>query len=1011
MSMMKMGNNKHLISLLILLLLLMQQTHCVSSQRIYAYNEQAQQQQQQQQQTINNRVVNSHLLSTKDTGNNNNVNNDINDLNLIVSTLDGDIYSFRFKDGMLNWMIENDRPLYTTSQQNQHQQTQQNNNNNNNNRLDGEDEEEYDAPLLIPNIDGSGEFYQYVDGSIQKIPYTLFDIIQSSPLMTKTQTTKPDSSSDSDQQNTLYIGSKFTTVIVLDTDTGKILKTMSRDGQWEEGCPTMMTDFTQPNTLILTRSDYKVVAIDPSSGAERWNLSLGEYTPFPASPSSVLNDDFEFEGSIEVFQLNNRYKIFVKKNEVLMANNYWETILKSPPVSIYAHSVSEGVLQRLDFTRKFTGNQFEMLPHPDRSTDLVPSGWQPTFIFDTYDGQLYITSNEKRNGKDNSNNNQLVIENNNANMITDGSEQNKSTPPVNGGSGTALSLAELIESNQVKVSLLLFAVVFILFKMYTTYKKIMQSKPRSSSSNINASKNKTPKKKKKPQQAQSHKNEQRVDDEEQEQEQEQEHIEGALQQKFQEVQEKVQEKMQEAVQAPAQEQDGPLTMTTTTTTTKTTSTDTTGHLAASPTSPLAMAATGDTSETVVSISVTNRIFLDNGNTRVGKLEMSSNVLGTGSCGTVVFEGYLEGRKVAVKRMLKQFIKFADREVALLLHSDEHMNVVRYHAKEEDNEFIYLALSYCKHSLDAMVSSKQLTDYKSITITPVMLRMISELIAGLSHLHSLNIVHRDVKPQNILVDPNNRIKISDMGLGKKLDGESHSLTFTSDSFGWQPAEYLNGTNKNTKKVDIFSMGCVIFYLVTGQNPFGGKYTREKNVLKGKFDIEPIAHLPDLYDLVHSMIVYDQALRPSIEECKIHPFFWSPHKQMIFLVAASDYLEFEDPNSALIVELDKLSGEVIGSGQSEWWSRLDQILIDNIGRYRKYNGKSLRDLLRVIRNKFNHYRDLPADVQNCLGALPEGFLGYFKQRFPRLIITTYHFIKKHLRNESQFKQIFMTEEATG
>ena len=54
-----------------------------------------------------------------------------------------------------------------------------------------------------------------------------------------------------------------------------------------------------------------------------------------------------------------------------------------------------------------------------------------------------------------------------------------------------------------------------------------------------------------------------------------------------------------------------------------------------------------------------------------------------------------------------------------------------------------------------------------------------------------------------------------------------------------------------------------------------------------------------------------------------------------------------------------------------ARFDGELIENLGRYRKYNQSSLRDLLRVIRNKHNHFRELPESLQAKLGPLPQGY----------------------------------------
>jgi hypothetical protein len=74
----------------------------------------------------------------------------------------------------------------------------------------------------------------------------------------------------------------------------------------------------------------------------------------------------------------------------------------------------------------------------------------------------------------------------------------------------------------------------------------------------------------------------------------------------------------------------------------------------------------------------------NGELKIGKLKVSSQVLGYGSSGTIVFLGEMDGRKVAVKRMLSSFYNVAEKEILLLLQADEHKNVIRYFAKVEQS---------------------------------------------------------------------------------------------------------------------------------------------------------------------------------------------------------------------------------------------------------------------------------------------------------------------------------------
>ena len=75
-------------------------------------------------------------------------------------------------------------------------------------------------------------------------------------------------------------------------------------------------------------------------------------------------------------------------------------------------------------------------------------------------------------------------------------------------------------------------------------------------------------------------------------------------------------------------------------------------------------------------------------------------------------------------------------------------------------------------------------------------------------------------------------------------------------------------------------------------------------------------------------------------------------------------------SLLRALEACSEEAIGG--EDWAARLDEDFLANLGRYRKYNPGSLRDLLRVIRNKHNHFREMPEQLQERLGPLPEAFL---------------------------------------
>ena len=94
--------------------------------------------------------------------------------------------------------------------------------------------------------------------------------------------------------------------------------------------------------------------------------------------------------------------------------------------------------------------------------------------------------------------------------------------------------------------------------------------------------------------------------------------------------------------------------------------------------------------------------------------------------------------------------------------------------------------------------------------------------GLEHLHSRNLIHRDVKPANILIGQNGIAKLTDFGLAKRMHEASH-LTGTHQSFGtphYMPYEQTMNARRADARSDIFALGATLYHLLTGEVPFPG-----------------------------------------------------------------------------------------------------------------------------------------------------------------------------------------------
>ena len=196
-------------------------------------------------------------------------------------------------------------------------------------------------------------------------------------------------------------------------------------------------------------------------------------------------------------------------------------------------------------------------------------------------------------------------------------------------------------------------------------------------------------------------------------------------------------------------------------------------------------------------------------------------LGTGGMATV-WLGYdtILDRQVAIKTFKidandEDAVKRFNRE-AKAVTSLSHPNIVSIYDVENEGEFYYLILEY----VEGMTLKDYMIKNPRLPIETIV-HIAKQIASGLSHAHQNGIIHRDIKPQNILMNENLTCKITDFGIARAY-GDT-TLTQTNQMLGtvyYLSPEQARG-NVATAQSDIYSLGILIFEMITGQIPFKGE----------------------------------------------------------------------------------------------------------------------------------------------------------------------------------------------
>ena len=221
---------------------------------------------------------------------------------------------------------------------------------------------------------------------------------------------------------------------------------------------------------------------------------------------------------------------------------------------------------------------------------------------------------------------------------------------------------------------------------------------------------------------------------------------------------------------------------------------------------------------------------------VGKYEITAKIAEGGMGAIYKAKHPTLDRTVILKRLtLKKNVAITERfkREAQLMIDFRNDNIVQVYDHFKEGNSYYIVMEY----VDG-ISLGDLIDKKRFIPNDIAMILFREICKALKYAHDKNVIHRDIKPENVLISNEGEVKLTDFGIATSKDTEDEGLTSAGMTLGtpaYMSPEQISDTKTVDKRADIYSMGVVLYKMVTGKTPFPGNFTPDAiaQINKGEY----------------------------------------------------------------------------------------------------------------------------------------------------------------------------------